>query len=329
MEIVGKPKTLLQIEADLKKLAECYDLISYGFYFHDLIDPRLANSSKSSLRNMLILIGDYFLVKSNYDVAQLKQIELYKIWAHTTQKYSEGEAMRLTDKKVDVSQLKTRDLDADTYLEDENAGRVDNGKGQRSLERFKDSDNVKILIEYCYLTGGYLFACSLQSAFKLANFSPKTQRLAFEFGKNFGIAIKMSNQLSALCLSNSQKFDLSTEESTERALNERHLNLSYWSKFQSVPADIMQELVSEYVARSRKLLLTFCDSYGEDSQPVSGMLSSESGKDSPVDSTDSSRRIEAVKNSEQALLLLQTLKSILNEIQDFNHDNVQQFRDQK
>ena len=96
MEIIGKPKTLLQAENDIKKLAECYDMISYGYYFHDLIDPGLSSTSKPSLRNLFILIGDYFLVKSSYDVASFKQVELYKIYVQSIQKYSEGEALGLS-----------------------------------------------------------------------------------------------------------------------------------------------------------------------------------------------------------------------------------------
>ena len=92
VDIIGKPKTLIQAEKDIKKIAECYDMISCGFYFHDLIESEKSSSSKRSLRNLFILIGDYFMVKSSYDVASFKQVELFKIYAKSLQNFTEGES---------------------------------------------------------------------------------------------------------------------------------------------------------------------------------------------------------------------------------------------
>lgn len=57
------------------------------------------------------------------------------------------------------------------------------------------SDETKMLqkfIDYCFLTNGHLVGSSLQSAFVLANSSVKLQMLAFEFGKNIGMALQVS-----------------------------------------------------------------------------------------------------------------------------------------
>lgn len=84
-----------KLESDLVKIAECYDMISYGFYFHDTISNLDVESYEKSLRNLLILLGDYFLVKSSYEVISFSRIDLYKIYVQTVSKCSEGESLSL------------------------------------------------------------------------------------------------------------------------------------------------------------------------------------------------------------------------------------------
>ena len=92
-------------------------MISYGYYFHDLVDPGLSSSTKPSLRNLLILIGDYFLVKSSYDVASFQQIELYKIYVQSVQKYSEGEALGISEQEqASCSAIKVCDSKVAEYI---------------------------------------------------------------------------------------------------------------------------------------------------------------------------------------------------------------------
>lgn len=85
----------LKLNSDIVKLAECYDMVSYGFYFHDTISNLDENTYEKALRNLLLLLGDYFLVKSSYNVASFSKIDLYKIYVQTISKYSEGESLSL------------------------------------------------------------------------------------------------------------------------------------------------------------------------------------------------------------------------------------------
>lgn len=87
----------LKLNSDIIKLAECFDMVCYGFYFHDTISNLDENSYEKSLQNLLLLLGDYFLVKSSYDVASFSQIDLYKIYVQTISKYSEGESLSLAE----------------------------------------------------------------------------------------------------------------------------------------------------------------------------------------------------------------------------------------
>ena len=86
---------LQKIIKDVDKLAECYDMISYGFYFHDITTYRDSSLFEKSLRNLMILLGDYFLVKSSIDVASFHQLDLYKTYVNTMLKICEGESICL------------------------------------------------------------------------------------------------------------------------------------------------------------------------------------------------------------------------------------------
>lgn len=93
----SKDHSNLKLNSDIIKLAECYDSVSYGFYFHDTISNLDENTYEKSLRNLLLLLGDYFLVKSSFDVASFSKIDLYKIYVQTISKYSEGESLSLSE----------------------------------------------------------------------------------------------------------------------------------------------------------------------------------------------------------------------------------------
>ena len=123
----------------------------------------------------------------------------------------------------------------------------------------------------------------------------------------------MSNQLSAMCMhqQSQTKMDFSTAEpsSSHQALLNNHLNLSYFAKFPSIPIEIMHDLVSEYVNLSRKHLTSFCDNCHANNS--------------------SQQHHSNATLSDQSALLLQALKSILNEIQELNQYNVQQYLNNK
>lgn len=173
-----------KIETDVNRLAQSYDLISYGFYFHDITSYQEDSLFEKSLRNLMILFGDYFLVKSNCEAASFKQIDLYNIHVNTTLKICEGESISFEhyDSHVEA-------VDEDIS----SPGQLLSGIFNPNLIVSSLTDQCKQkFIDYCYQTYGILIANSLKSAFKLANFDEQTQLLAYEFGLNFGIAIKVN-----------------------------------------------------------------------------------------------------------------------------------------
>ena len=84
-----------KLESDLVKLAEEYDMVNYGFYFHDIISHLDVDSYEKSFRNLLVLLGDYFLAKSSYDVASFNRIDLFKIYVMAVNMFTQGESLSM------------------------------------------------------------------------------------------------------------------------------------------------------------------------------------------------------------------------------------------
>lgn len=66
---------------------------------------------------------------------------------------------------------------------------------ERLISLFAPDQCKQKFIDYCFQTYGILIANSLKSAFKLAKFDEQTQLVAYEFGLNLGIAIKVNKLL--------------------------------------------------------------------------------------------------------------------------------------
>ena len=149
-------------------------MISYGFYFHDCISPLKENNVKNSLKNLQLLVGDYFFAKALLKISLFEKIKLYNLISNTTVKISEGKSLALTASdnfgKNNLSIIKVNNI----FF---------------TLDKFQ---TIQKFVNYCHLSTGHLIGISLQSALYQANFSRKAQKLAFEFGNNFGIAIKVS-----------------------------------------------------------------------------------------------------------------------------------------
>lgn len=145
-----------KLELDTLRLAKCYDMVSFAFYFHDGICPSLeGDRNLTFLSRLQLLLGDYLAASTLHNMAYFTDAGHLNRITQGLAAFCEGES-----------------------LAEELAGDY--------------SKKPKKLIDYCYLTNGFLLGSSLKSAFTLANLGPESQNLANEFGKNVGIAAKVS-----------------------------------------------------------------------------------------------------------------------------------------
>lgn len=122
------------------------------------------------------------------------------------------------------------------------------------------------------------------------------------------------------------KIDLINVHTTNCQLPVNHLNLSYFAKFPNINAEVMQYLLQEYVRKSLCLLNSLYDSnsldYLNDTNNNSETTISIHLLADFYNNSQSKMVFEDQNRmSKQSVLLLESLKKIINEIQSFNKHN--------
>lgn len=178
-------------------LSNCYDLLLYGINFHSAInqfEPYLNKNqidNQQKLRNILILFGNHFLVKSNSISNTFENINIYNLILKCQTILTEIESTYVL--RMDQNYWSNED--------EPNNGQLNEFIHNIYYRMIYTSPEIlmtetrphttKHYLLYSYLSGGYQLATNIMNAFDCLNLNTYAQNFGFKFGLSMGTALKV------------------------------------------------------------------------------------------------------------------------------------------
>jgi len=166
-----------------KRLAEITEMIHTASLLHDdVIDESMVRRSQPSANaafgnKMAILAGDFLLARASIALARLRNVQVVELLATVISNLVEGEFMQLRNTGMNHYQYSSELKSSWTVL--------------NSIHNAKLRNAFSYYLEKTYMKTASLIAKSCEASAVLGGCNPKVVGIAYEFGKNLGLAFQV------------------------------------------------------------------------------------------------------------------------------------------
>lgn len=187
-----------------RSLSEIAELIHTASLLHDdVLDDSSTRRGVSSLNTLYgnklaILGGDFLLARASVSLARLKDPIVIELISTVLEHLVKGEIMQLKPallEKEKVQQYLDNDRQRMGFENHHVAQTKDETASTAVVEKFKGKVDLAAYITKTYYKTASLIANSCKSVAVLAGHSTEVQEIAYEYGKNLGLAFQIVDDL--------------------------------------------------------------------------------------------------------------------------------------